>query len=263
MTAHPWHRGRLIAFDTETTGVDVNHDRIVTASAIILDGTSGRTLSENHWLITPDIPIPDTAAAIHGVTDAHARKHGQPATTALTDILECLTWATGPEGGATLIAYNGGFDMTILDREARRNRLTPYAPALLVDAMVMYKHTRESKLFGLPFWRKGEKKTLAAACECLGVTLDGAHTANGDALAGARVAWTLTDRHPAQWQVPPANLATLMATLAGGQEADYAKYRRKTDPAFTPATGWPVRDLPDGWDPAATPEPVTPVGAVA
>lgn len=41
MTMH-WYEGPLAAFDTETTGVDVEEDRIVSAALVVQDTVGAR-----------------------------------------------------------------------------------------------------------------------------------------------------------------------------------------------------------------------------
>ncbi|MFM9597389.1 hypothetical protein ACKI1O_49625, partial [Streptomyces scabiei] len=65
-------------FDLETTGVDVVHDRIVTAHVGVLDA-DGHVIDARDWLADPGVPIPAGAAAIHGVTAERARAEGAPA----------------------------------------------------------------------------------------------------------------------------------------------------------------------------------------
>ena len=65
-----WSAGPFLGFDTETTGVDVTTDRIVTAALVHRDarGTTVRT-----WIIDPGVEIPAPATAIHGITTERAR----------------------------------------------------------------------------------------------------------------------------------------------------------------------------------------------
>lgn len=52
-----WFDGPLAAFDTETTGVDVEEDRIVSAALVLQDTTGGR-FRVSRWLVSPGIPVP-------------------------------------------------------------------------------------------------------------------------------------------------------------------------------------------------------------
>lgn len=74
--SEPWHLGMMCAFDLETTGVDVETDRIVTACVAWLDGSGKAAPRVRTWLAWPGIEIPEKVTEIHGVTTEHAREHG-------------------------------------------------------------------------------------------------------------------------------------------------------------------------------------------
>ena len=73
-----WIHGPRATFDLETTGVDVETARIVTASLLLLN-PDGSVRRAGEWLADPGVEIPEAAAAVHGVTTEYARAHGQPA----------------------------------------------------------------------------------------------------------------------------------------------------------------------------------------
>ncbi|MBN9328148.1 MAG: DNA polymerase III subunit epsilon [Cellulomonas sp.] len=123
-----WSEGPLLGFDTETTGVDVDSDRIVTAALVRRDATS---TSITTWLIDPGVPIPAEAAAIHGITTEHAREHGRPPRDALEEI--AVELAEAFRTGVPVVAYNASFDLRLLDAELRRHRL-PTLPDRLYQA---------------------------------------------------------------------------------------------------------------------------------
>jgi DNA polymerase-3 subunit epsilon len=137
-TDHGWAVGPLVAFDTETTGVDVEADRIVTA--FLGDGSA----SDLSWLVDPGIAIPAEARAVHGITMDEARAHGRTAVEAVGEIVGALTRALA--AGIAVVTYNAAVDFTMLDRECRRYCLgtledhlrRPLSP--LVDPWVLDKH---------------------------------------------------------------------------------------------------------------------------
>lgn len=67
-----WVRQRIVGFDTETTGVDVTGDRIVTAALVVRDKLTGLSQVRT-WIIDPGVEIPEAASAIHGITTEYAR----------------------------------------------------------------------------------------------------------------------------------------------------------------------------------------------
>ncbi|GII98647.1 DNA polymerase-3 subunit epsilon [Sediminihabitans luteus] len=173
-----WTDGPLIGFDTETTGVDVTSDRIVTAALVHRDpagGTVART-----WLLDPGVEIPAEAAAIHGITTEHARAHGRPPADALDEIAAEL--ATAAARGVPVVAYNAAFDLTLLDAELVRHGLRTLPERLghpvrpVVDPLVLDR--------ALDRYRKG-KRRLGDLCEHYGVQAgaEGLHTADVDVVA--------------------------------------------------------------------------------
>src|SRR5699024_2036021 len=71
-----WHVGPLLGFDTETTGVDVFTDRVVTAATVLTEDGSDEVRT---WLDDPGVEIPAGAAAVPGITTAHAACARAPA----------------------------------------------------------------------------------------------------------------------------------------------------------------------------------------
>ncbi|MCW3040772.1 MAG: Exonuclease RNase and polymerase [Solirubrobacterales bacterium] len=185
-----WHARRLAAFDIETTGVDPESDRIVTAAISLVGG--GRPTESHAWLVNPGVEIPAGASAVHGISTEHARTHGGCPPDAVEAITALL--AGQLRAGVPVIAFNARFDLTTLDREARRHGVCPLvdrvggaAGMLVVDPHVLDKHYDR--------YRKG-KRTLGAVCETYRVPLTDAHAADADALAAARVAYRLAQRLP-------------------------------------------------------------------
>ncbi|CAM5719513.1 3'-5' exonuclease [Streptomyces violaceorubidus] len=51
-----WFEGPLAAFDTETTGVDTETDRIVSAALVVQDAPGLRP-RVTRWLVNPGVPV--------------------------------------------------------------------------------------------------------------------------------------------------------------------------------------------------------------
>ena len=233
-----WHNGPLLAFDLETTGVDTTTARIVTATALLIDGSE---IEAHNWLVNPGVRIPAEATAVHGITDAYAAEHGQPAPAAVGEIAETLAkhWTEH----TPLVAMNATYDLSLLDAELARHRgdrLTISGPVL--DPFVIDK--------AVDPYRKG-KRNLGALCLHYGVQLDNAHTSSDDALAAARVLWKLAQRHPEIGDVDLATLHTRQVAWHARQAASLEHYLRrvKKQDGATPDEiaavvcdrGWPVR----------------------
>ena len=177
-----WHLGRLCGFDLETTGVDVETDRIVTA-CVVQCGGKHPTQSAT-WLANPGIEIPEGAARVHGITTEKARAEGQPAGQVIEQVVAALSQVV--YAGIPVVAMNANFDLTLLDREARRHNVYPLADRYIDEMTVI-----DPKVLDKQISRRKGRRTLSDLCEHYQVPLDGAHSADADAIAACRVAWRI------------------------------------------------------------------------
>ncbi|KOU54461.1 3'-5' exonuclease [Streptomyces sp. WM6378] len=235
-----WYEGPLAAFDTETTGVDVEGDRIVSAALVIQDGPDARPRS-TRWLVNPGIPVPAGATAVHGLTDEHLQLNGRWPAPVMEEVAKSL--AEQCAAGRPLVIMNAPFDLTLLDRELRRHRaasLSHYLgqnPLRVLDPRVLDKH--------LDRYRKG-RRTLSDLCEHYGVTLEGAHDAAADALAALEVVRAVGRRFASRLErLTPTELHTLQATWHAAQARGLqAWFTRQGTPELVD-TAWPLRpELP-------------------
>ncbi len=86
---------RLGVFDLETTGVDVDSSRIVSACVAVLDD-QGQVVARWDWLADPGIEIPPGASAVHGITTERAREEGRSARSVVTEIAQTLGCSSRP-----------------------------------------------------------------------------------------------------------------------------------------------------------------------
>ncbi|MFB7589325.1 3'-5' exonuclease [Streptomyces sp. NPDC056169] len=222
-----WHLGRMAGFDLETTGIDVEQDRIVTATVVQCGG--GQPTVAANWLADPGIEIPDGAAAVHGITTEKARAEGKPAAEVVADILAALGQVIA--SGVPIVAMNARYDLTLLDREAARHGLPPLPDGPVIDPLVIDKYVDR--------YRKG-RRTLTALCEHYGVPLGAAHTSDADAIAACRVAWRIGSTRPELAAMPLEGLHYAQVTWAGEQAAGLQAHLRKTDPAAYCPPEWPL-----------------------
>ncbi|MEV7545369.1 3'-5' exonuclease [Streptomyces sp. NPDC089915] len=230
-----WPDGPLTAFDLETTGTDVETDRIVTAAVVRIE-TDGSVSRERTWLLDPGVAIPEQASAIHGISTEHARAHGAPAAPAVEEIARAV--AEGLRQGTPLVVMNARYDLSLLDRECLRHGVESVserlggAPRPVIDPLVIDKHVDK--------YRKG-KRALYALCDHYGVPLDDAHDARADAVAAARVVRSLARRHRPVGLMPPADLHDLQVRAAAEQSVSLQAYLRRTaDPAAVVEPAWPL-----------------------
>ncbi|MFA4943563.1 MAG: 3'-5' exonuclease [Lentisphaeria bacterium] len=165
----------LVSLDLETTGVNPRTDRIVEIAAIKLHPDARRETWKRR--LNPQRPIPASATAVHGITDADVATAPTFAEIAF-DLLRFL-------GDSDLVGFGlVRFDVPLLQEEFRRaGQSWNLAGVRIVDAQRIY-HLREPR-------------TLSAALRFYcGQEHAGAHGAEADALAVLDVLDGQFERYP-------------------------------------------------------------------
>ncbi|MFF0012400.1 3'-5' exonuclease [Streptomyces sp. NPDC005374] len=235
-----WYEGPLAAFDTETTGVDVETDRIVSAAVVVQDAAGARP-RVSRWLVNPGVPVPAGATAVHGLTDEHLQRNGRWPAPVMFEIAEVL--AEQAVAGRPLVVMNAPFDLTLLDRELRRHRASSLdrwfdtSPLLVLDPRVLDKH--------LDRYRKG-RRTLTDLCAHYGVELEGAHDAAADALASLDVVRAVGRRFATRLErLAPSELHNLQTVWHAAQARGLQAWFARSGSEESVSTDWPLRpDLP-------------------
>ena len=223
-----WHLGRMCGFDLETTGVDIEDDRIVTACIVQCGG--GQPTQSATWLANPGIDIPEQATAVHGISTERARTEGRPAPEVIAELVAALGQVI--TAGIPIVAMNAKFDLTMLDREARRHRLGTLPDRFpVVDPLVIDKAVDK--------YRKG-KRRLTDLCAHYEVPIGDAHTADADAIAACRVAWRIGTRFPKVAGQTLPGLHAAQVGWAAEQAVSLQEYLRKSDPAAYCPPEWPL-----------------------
>jgi DNA polymerase III epsilon subunit-like protein len=103
-TGRPAYEQRFAVVDVETTGFSHLRDRVVEMACVILDG--GHIVDTWSSLVNPEIPIPEFATAVHGISDE--------------DVLDAPLFPEAQAAiarrcaGATVVAHNLAFDIGFL-----------------------------------------------------------------------------------------------------------------------------------------------------
>jgi DNA polymerase-3 subunit epsilon len=222
---------RLGVFDLETTGIDIETSRIVSAHVGVLDA-NGVLVERWDWLADPGIEIPEQATAVHGISTERARAEGRPAREVVAEIVMALTALVAR--GVPITIYNAPYDLSLLNREALRHGIAPLAaPSPIIDPLVLDK--------AVDRYRKG-KRTLEVAAGFYGVDLTDAHDAAADAVAAGRVAQAMARRYADSIGIDPRDLHQQQVGWFAEQAANFEDYMRRTrDPAFSASQEWPQR----------------------
>lgn len=240
---------RFITFDTETTGVDVYNDRIVTAFIGVYDSDnepenpfvqSYPWRQAHKYLFNPAYSIAEEASAVHGITNEVAEAQGSDPAEGVLDI---YTKLRSYSKGFTLpvVIYNAPFDLTILDVELKRyghkvdlrSEVSAMAEPFIVDPMVIDGF--------LDPWRKG-KRTLSAVAEALGVPVIDAHDASADCLMAGRIARKLLNDE----KMLPSVIRGEYGSLLRAQQ-DWKKEKIASQVAYFKSRGTDTSGFDDGF----------------
>jgi DNA polymerase III subunit epsilon len=164
-----------VIMDTETTGLDVLTDRVVSIGAVCAHGArlfKSRMIDD---LVDPGVAIPPASTVIHGITDdmvAEARQFPE-------------VWADFQRLAKhrVVVGHNVPYDLTILRQECLRHD-RPWEDFVFIDTM------RLASLLN-PTLGKYDLENLAQIYQ---IDLHGRHTALGDALVTAELFCRLVSR---------------------------------------------------------------------
>lgn len=221
-----WHERTLVSFDCETTGVDVEAARIVTAAVVTINPIAG-SVDTLEWLADPGVEIPEQAAAVHGIT-----------TEIVAEIAAALD--AGWRAGGTVVVYNASYDLSLLGREMARHGVTvggePLQLGPVVDPLCCDKRYDR--------YRRGSRKLVDVA-KHYGIVLSelDAHGAAADALAAARVAWKLARAYPELGAMTHEELHTAQVGWYREQALGLAEHFRRQGKDDHVPTEWPIRPV--------------------
>ncbi|MFE9127720.1 exonuclease domain-containing protein [Streptomyces sp. NPDC007148] len=224
-----WLDEPFAGFDLETSGLDVDHDRIVSACVVRWGG--GQPTHAQDWMSdVGGVEIPAQATAVHHISTERARAEGRPAAEVVAEVSATLTALT--RAGMPIVAMNAQFDLTLLERECERYGVPSVwsSTPVVLDPRVLDKKVQP--------YRKG-KRNLGALCTFWGVKLDGAHTAVADAKAACSVVWKIAKRYPWLTYIDLGELHEKQAVWARDQTREFRTYLA--------SVGAEVDDSPFDW----------------
>ncbi|MDR1089928.1 MAG: 3'-5' exonuclease, partial [Prevotella sp.] len=126
----------LIFFDLETTGTDTIHDRIVEISYLKVHPNGKEEVKTKR--INPEMPIPPSASAIHGISD--------------DDVKDCPTFKQIAKSlavqmeGCDLAGFNSSrFDIPLLAEEFLRAGVDiDFSKRKMIDVQIIF-HKKEQR----------------------------------------------------------------------------------------------------------------------
>lgn len=185
----------IVFFDLETTGVNVNKDRIV--EICVLKVNTNGTEEVKTWLVNPERPIPPETTAVHGITDDDVKD--KPTFKELAKNIATMI------EGCDLAGFNSNrFDVPLLAEEFLRADVDiDMKSRKFIDVQTIY--------------HKNEPRTLSAAHKFYcGSDLKNAHSAEADVRATYDVLKSQLDKYD--------NIENDMAFLA-----DFSTFTKNAD----------------------------------
>jgi DNA polymerase-3 subunit epsilon len=198
--------------DFETTGRDAEVDRVIEIGLVTFE--KGKVVSRESLLVNPGVPIPEESRAVHGITDEELA--GAPDFAAVIPrVLELMQ-------GKIPVAYNASFDRGFLLAELGRvgpEGMTPgdMPPAARDDVVWV-----DPLVWAREILKELQSRRLGDVAKHLGVPLEQAHRAAGDAEATGRVLLALAPQMPRVY----GELVRLQKRYAAFQDAELAAWKR-------------------------------------
>jgi DNA polymerase-3 subunit epsilon len=216
-----WIQAGFVAFDTETTGVDVTASRVVTAAAVVFK--AGEPTFTRSWLIKVDVDIPEVTTAVHGITNEMSQRDGQDQLAALTDMRDFLI-----STGLPIVCFNSGFDIPLFNADLERKGL-----ALLPTDQVLCSYVIDKQCNK---YVKGKaQRRLKPTAERYGLELSEAdwHGAQADATAAGRIFMAEMATYPELTSFSIEQLADAINAWRDQQDREFQEWlsRQPTRPA--------------------------------
>ena len=174
---------QLVAFDTETTGLDVQKEHIIQLSLVKVETADWSVIDQRDWYILPegDFTIPAEAEAVHHISKDFLLEHG----VSLRSVYSELVAFTD---GSDMLSYNGnGYDAPILHYNLKRLGLDfEFEGRTWYDALLLERiHTagQTDPITG----EKLQNNLTSAYTRYYGHPFEGAHNSLDDVMATIEV----------------------------------------------------------------------------
>ena len=165
MTSYDWlaavyDTAVFVAFDTETTGLDPASGRIVEIGAVKFDRRG--IIARYNVLINPEMPMPEEAGKVNGITDAMLKD--KPLIAAVfPDFFDFI-------GTGVLVAHNAPFDINYVNAELKR-----------LKKLSLTNKVVDTRIFAKEVYTGLSSYALQDLAVQLGITALEAHRAEDDA----------------------------------------------------------------------------------
>jgi DNA polymerase-3 subunit epsilon len=207
-----WQDIPLAVVDFETTGRDPATDRVIEIGIVCFE--KGVITRRESLLVNPEIPVPEESRAVHGITDEELS--GAPIFSAIVpQVIELLQ-------GKLPVAYNADFDRGFfkaeLERTVPRGMTEGDLPPAARDDIIWV----DPLVWAREILKELSSRKLSDVTAHLGIPLERAHRAAGDAEATGRVLLALAPQMPRIY----GELIRLQKRYAAFQDAELTAWKR-------------------------------------
>ena len=186
---------QLVAFDTETTGLDVQKDHIIQLSLVKVETEDWQVVDQRNWYLLPEeeFTIPAEAEAVHHISKAFLLENGVSLRSVYDEFLAFTD-------GCNMLSYNGnGYDAPILYYNLARLGLTfAFEGRTWFDALLLERVHMAGKIDPAT----GERyhcNLTASYTRYYGHPFEGAHNALDDVMATIEVFKAQVAEHGWEW----------------------------------------------------------------
>ncbi|MEL6624911.1 MAG: 3'-5' exonuclease [Bacteroidota bacterium] len=174
-----WESLRMVVFDTETTGLKIETDRILSIGAVAVEGGQIVIGDSYEVLVSQGEPQTHEAIPVHGIIPSDVRQRGISEAEAVDSF---LSYAKAD----VLVAHHVNFDVGIVNRALRR-QIHPKAflfnhiiDTAAVARKLEHPHRPHAYIDHTQY-------SLDALCDRYHISMEDRHTAWGDALITAKL----------------------------------------------------------------------------
>ncbi len=185
---------KLVCFDTETTGLDVQKEHIIQLSLVKVDTADWQIVDQRDWYILPEgeFSIPAEAEAVHHISKDFLLEHGVSLRSVYDDLMAFTE-------GCDILSYNGnGYDAPILHYNLARLGLDfDFDGRTWYDALLLERIHTAGQVD-----ENGEKlhnNLTAAYTRYYGHPFEGAHNSLDDVMATIEVFKAQVAAHGWEW----------------------------------------------------------------
>jgi DNA polymerase III subunit epsilon len=222
-----WANRSFIAFDTETTGLDFENDRIIQAAIAVF--VRGQNVWNYEWLLNTRKKSAPEALAVHGISDELRYTTGTDAKSVCLHLRALFSRMR--DRNSPVVAFNAPFDFSMVRTEFKRFKIEfEWRGLHVIDPLIIDRHYQKNvPVFTSPFMRQSE---MAARYGISAPT----HDALKDAICTGHIALAQTFHHSGIRSASPLE-------MDHRQTQWYAEWAAKVT-AFTKKKGMPDWNMP-------------------